>query len=239
MGREEQVEEREVLDSIFPEEITDISDTAYRISINLETPENDARGEEETEQPALILQVSYPPEYPDVAPDLEISSPPNAPKHPLLDIQEDRERLLEALQPTIEENLGMAMVFTLVSTLKESAELLMAERANAVQAAKEMEAAKAEEEENRKFQGTAVTPETFLEWRERFRKEMEEKEQREREEKEADEKRAKKAPVKEEKKLTGKQLWERGLAGKADYDEDDEDDEDAIPAAVEKIKITA
>lgn len=57
-----------------------------------------------------------------------------------------------------------------------------------------------------------------------------------REEKEADEKRAKKAPVKEEKKLTGKQLWERGLAGKADYDEDDED---AIPAAVEKIKITA
>jgi hypothetical protein len=83
----------------------------------------------------------------------------------------------------------MAMVFTLVSTLKESAELLMAERANAVQAAKEMEAAKAEEEENRKFQGTAVTPETFLEWREKFRKEMEEKEQREREEKEADEKR--------------------------------------------------
>ncbi|KAF4214957.1 hypothetical protein CNMCM8980_008814 [Aspergillus fumigatiaffinis] len=235
MGREDQVEEREVLDSIFPEEITDISDTAYRISINLDTPENDARDEEETEQPVLILQVSYPPEYPDVAPDLDISAPPNAPKHPLLDIQEDRDRLLEALQPTIEENLGMAMVFTLVSTLKESAELLMAERANAVQAAKEMEAAKAEEEENRKFQGTAVTPETFLEWREKFRKEMEEKEQREREEKEADEKRAKKALVKEEK-LTGKQLWERGLAGKADYDEDDED---AIPAAVEKMKITA
>jgi hypothetical protein len=64
---------------------------------------------------------------------------------------------------------------------------------------------------------------------------MEEKEQREREEKEADEKRAKKALVKDEK-LTGKQLWERGLAGKADYDEDDED---AIPAAVEKMKITA
>ncbi|GFF25407.1 RWD domain-containing protein C1393.09c [Aspergillus udagawae] len=235
MGREEQVEEREVLDSIFPEEITDISDTAYRISINLETPENDVRDEEETEQPVLILQVSYPPEYPDVAPDLDISTPPNAPKHPLLDIQEDRARLLEALQATIEENLGMAMVFTLVSTLKESAELLMAERANAVQALKEMEAAKAEEEENRKFQGTAVTPETFLEWRERFRKEMDEKEQKEREEKEADEKRPKKTPVKEEK-LTGKQLWERGLAGKADYDEDDED---AIPAAVEKMKITA
>lgn len=86
---------------------------------------------------------------------------------PRLDIQEDKAQLLEALQPTIEENMGMAMVFTLVSFLKESAELLMAERANAVQAQKEVEAAKAEEEENRKFQGTAVTPQSFLEWRER------------------------------------------------------------------------
>ncbi|EAW10639.1 RWD domain-containing protein [Aspergillus clavatus NRRL 1] len=235
MGREEQIEEREVLDSIFPDEITDVSDTSYRISITLDTPENDVQ-EEDAEQPVLILQVSYPPEYPDVAPDLDISAPPNAPKHPRLDIQEDRERLLEALQPTIEENLGMAMVFTLVSTLKDSAELLMSERANAVQAEKEMEAAKAEEEENRKFQGTAVTPQTFMEWREKFRKEMEGREQKEREEKEAEEKKFKKITAKEEKKLTGRQLWERGLAGKVDYDEDDED---AIPAAVEKMKIAA
>jgi hypothetical protein len=36
MGIEEQKEEREVLDSIFPEEIVDISDTEFRISIQLE-----------------------------------------------------------------------------------------------------------------------------------------------------------------------------------------------------------
>lgn len=128
----------------------------------------------------------------------------------------------------------MAMVFTLVSALKESAELLMAERANAAQAQKEMEAAKAEEEENRKFQGTAVTIQSFLEWREQFRKEMEEKEQREREEKEAEDKKGRKS-AREEKKLTGKQLWERGLAGKGDYDEEGED---ALPA-VEKMKISS
>ncbi|KAG2419434.1 hypothetical protein HFD88_004230 [Aspergillus terreus] len=233
MGREEQIEEREVLDSIFPEEITDISDTSYRISITLDPPENDV---EETEQPVLILQVTYPADYPDVAPDLDLSAPPNAPKHPRLDVQEDRERLLEALQPTIEENMGMAMVFTLVSTLKESAELLMAERVNAVHALKEMEAAKAEEEENRKFQGTAVTRETFLEWLEKFKQEMEDEERRQREEKEAEEKKARgKGPAKEEKKLTGKELWERGLAGKGDYDEDYED---AMPP-VEKMKIAA
>ena len=45
----------------------------------------------------------------------------------------------------------------------------------------------------------------------------------------------KKKTVKEEKKLTGRQLWERGLAGKGDYDEEDED---AMPA-VDKLKVTA
>lgn len=180
----------------------------------------------------ICLEVSYPEEYPDVAPELNISSPPNAPKHPRLDVQEDRERLLEALQPTIEETMGMAMVFTLVSTLKESAELLMAERANVVQAQKEMVAAQAEEEENRKFQGTPVNRETFLEWNARFQKEIQEEEQRQREEKEAEDK--KKRSSKEEKKLTGRQLWEQGLAGKGDYDEGDED---AMPA-VDKLKVT-
>lgn len=36
MGRDEQAEEREVLDSIFPDEITDVSATEYRVSIQLE-----------------------------------------------------------------------------------------------------------------------------------------------------------------------------------------------------------
>ncbi|CBF75704.1 hypothetical protein AN3646.2 [Aspergillus nidulans FGSC A4] len=236
MGREDQIEEREVLDSIFPEEITDVSDTSYRISITLDAPDNDEQSQE-AEPPILILQVTYPEEYPDVAPELDLTAPTNAPKHPRLDISEDRDRLLEALQPTIEENMGMAMVFTLVSALKESAELLMVERVNAVHAVQEMEAAKAEEEENRKFQGTAVNRETFLEWLDKFKKEMEEEVRKKREEKEAEEKKAnKKGPVKEEKKLTGKQLWERGLAGKADFDEEYEE---TMPAAVDKMKITA
>ncbi|KAL4787259.1 RWD-domain-containing protein [Aspergillus varians] len=234
MGREDQIEEREVLDSIFPEEITDVSDTAYRISITLDPPERD---EEEAEPPVLFLEVSYPEEYPDVAPELDITEPVDAPEHPRLNISGDRDRLLESLQPTIEENMGMAMVFTLVSALKESAELLMAERVRAVHALQEIEAAKVEEEENKRFRGTIVNRETFLAWLDDFKKEMEAEETKLREEKEAEEKKSnKKAPVKEEKKLTGRQLWERGLAGKADFDEEDED---GMSAAVEKIKITA
>lgn len=144
--------------------------------------------------------------------------------------------MMNALQPSIEENLGMAMIFTLVSTLKEEAENLIMERVAAERHALEEEIAAAEEEENRKFQGTLVNRERFLEWREKFRKEMVEEEQREREEKEAEEKK-KKPSAREEQKLSGRQLWERGLAGKGDYDE--EDGEEALPSeGVEKLQIS-
>ncbi|MCJ1366752.1 hypothetical protein MMC16_005882 [Acarospora aff. strigata] len=220
MGVEEQREEREVLESIFPDEITDISDTAYRISIALDVPQ---REEDDEELPTVVLQVNYPDAYPDKPPALDVSSPPNAPKYSHLDIQEDKARLLETLEPVVEENLGMAMVFTLVSTLKDAAELLISERQNAVQAIKDVEAAKAEEEENRKFHGTAVTRESFLTWRAKFRKDMEEEEQRIRDEKETEER--KKRGSKEEKKLSGRELWEKGLVGRV---EDDDDGADAL-----------
>jgi hypothetical protein len=125
----------------------------------------------------------------------------------------------------------MAMIFTLVSTLKDCAEQLIAERQSEIQAGKDREAAKVQEEEDRKFHGTAVTRESFLEWRDKFRREMAEEEERKREEKEAEDK--KKRVAKEEKKLTGKQLWEGGLAGKGEEEEEDED----VLEDVEKLKL--
>ena len=127
--------------------------------------------------------------------------------------------MLESLESTIEENLGMAMIFTLVTTLKDSAELLITERKQAIQALKDVEAAKAEAEENRKFEGEKVTRDSFSAWLIKFKKEAEEEARRKEVEKEEELK--KKRGPKEEKKLTGKQLWEKGLAGNA-ADEDDE-----------------
>ncbi|KAJ4338436.1 Protein gir2 [Didymella glomerata] len=233
MGVDDQKEEREVLESIFPEEITDVSETEFRISIQLEvTPgEGDPK---DLQSPTIILNVQYLPSYPDEAPRLDITQPPNAPKHPYLDIQDDKQRLLDSLSETIEENLGMAMIFTLVTVLKDSAELLISERQNAKQALADMEAAKAEEEENMKFQGEAVTRESFIRWREAFRKEMEDKKKKEEEEREAEDKK-KKGP-KEERKLTGKELWQQGLAkGGAD----DEDDDGIDVQAMKELKVSA
>lgn len=165
---------------------------------------------------------------------MDITSPPNAAKYPLLDVSEDKAQLLESLEPTIEESLGMAMVFTLVTALKEAAEALIVERQNQAQALRDAEAQKREDEENRRFRGTAVTRERFLEWRDRFRREMEEKERLLKEEEETEEKKKRGGKV-EEKKLSGKQLWERGLVGKVE----DEDLDGEVAAEVEKLKVAS
>lgn len=129
----------------------------------------------------------------------------------------------------------MAMIFTIVSTLKDSAEQLVAERQAAARHEHEQKLLALEREENKKFHGTPVNPETFKAWRETFRKEMEEVRAKEDEAEEAAEKkknRGKETVV----QLTGKQLWERGLAGKV---EDEEDDEDGLEEGVDKLKVEA
>jgi hypothetical protein len=221
MGKEEQQEEREVLDSIYPDEIQDISETEFRILVALDTNRHE---DDEVEDPTIILNVKYTDNYPDEAPVLDVTQPPNAPKHEHLDIQEDKTRLLDSLAPTIEDSLGMQMIFTLVSTLKEAAESLIAERQQAVQAQKDIESAKAEEEENRKFEGEKVTRESFIAWATSYKKEMEEEAARKLAEQEAEDK--KRRGPKEEKKLTGRQLWEQGLAGKIIDEDDDGEDVD-------------
>ena len=229
MGREDQKEEREVLESIFPEEITEVSETEFRVLIQLDVP---STSEEDPEPPVILLQVQYPEAYPDEAPRLDIHSPPNASRYPHFDVQDDKEQLLASLQSTIEENLGMAMIFALVTTLKDNAEQLIAERLGAIQAEKDKETARAEEEENRKFEGTKVTRETFLAWRDRFKKEIEDEKLRKEQERE-DELRKKR--IKEEKKMTGKELWEKGLAGKAG--EEEEEGEDAIDEEMQALRV--
>lgn len=131
----------------------------------------------------------------------------------------------------------MAMIFTLYSTLKEAAEQLIQDRRDAEAKIVEEVARAAEREENKKFHGTAVTPETFLKWREGFLREMEEQRVRDEEDRLAE---LKKAKIKEPVKLTGRQLWERGLVGKVEEDEDvDVDEEEGLADGVEQLKVEA
>lgn len=167
-------------------------------------------------------------------PHLDLLAPPNAQPNDHFSIGDDRDALLAGVEETIQENLGMAMVFTIVSAIKEAAEQLIQDRKDAAANAQEEALLAAEREENKKFHGTAVTPETFLKWRQGFIKEMEDKARQEEQERLAELKRAK---IKDPVKLTGKQLWQRGLAGNGD-EEGDEDD--GVPAEeVGKLTVAA
>lgn len=211
--------------------IVDISDVEFRISILIDAPNGD---DEKLEPPVILLQVKYPEAYPEEPPILDILAPPNAPAHPFFSVSADRAELLDGLNATIEENIGMAMIFTIVSTLKENAEQLILERQQTARDRHEQELLEAEREENKKFHGTPVTPETFKTWREQFLKEMEELRLKQEAEEEAAEKkknRGKDTVV----QLTGKQLWERGLIGKVEEDEEDYED-DSIPE-IGKLKV--
>lgn len=180
----------------------------------------------------MLLQVRYPEDYPEKPPHLDILSPATgAASHEHFSVADDREQLLAGLEETIQENLGMAMVFTIVSALKEAAEQLVQDRKDEAARAHDEAVLAAEREENKKFHGTPVTPETFLKWREGFLKEMEEQRLRDEEDRLAELKRAK---VKEPVRLTGKQLWLQGLVGKGD-----EEDDDVPVEAVEKLKVEA
>jgi hypothetical protein len=179
--------------------------------------------------------VRCPDEYPDKAPHLDILAPPNAPSHEFFSVGDDRDALLLGLQSTIEENLGMAMVFTLISTLKEEAEQLVLDRIAAKEKVNEEAVLAAERQENAKFHGEPVTKESFLKWRDGFLKEMEEQRRIEEEEKAAEAKRNK---IKEPARLTGRQLWEGGLADK-DVEDEDEDEDDVPVEGVQKLKVEA
>ena len=210
---------------------SDISDSEFRISVLLDITNDDG---DDSEPPTILLQVKYPPEYPDEPPILDLLSPPNAPNHPFFSLSSDKKILLDGLAETIDENMGIAMIFAIISILKDNAEQLVVERQAGERRVQEQKLAVLEEEENKKFHGTQVTPESFTSWREVFRKEMEETRIKEEEADELAEKkknRGKEAVV----LLTGRQLWERGLAGKNDEGEDD----DEVSEPLEKLKVEA
>lgn len=99
----------------------------------------------------------------------------------------------------------MAMIFSLATTLKESAETLLHDRAHAVEKEREDHLRKEEEKEMEKFRGTLVTRERFMEWVVKFKEETARKAAAEKEKEEAEEKgkRGGGGAVVKEKRLTG------------------------------------
>merc|ERR1712117_81417 len=107
-----------------------------------------------------------------------------------------RNGLREKVAEVAEENLGMAMVFTIVSEaiqwLGETQDRLKEEGDGRIKKIKD----EADAEEQRKLEGTKVTIESFLAWKAEFDREMREKKGKELEKQE-----------KKSKKKTGRELF--------------------------------
>ncbi|XP_056332221.1 RWD domain-containing protein 1 [Danio aesculapii] len=183
---EEQRNELEAIESIYPDSFTVLSEepTSFTITVTSDTGEN-----EETLE--LTLKFTYVEKYPDEPPLWEIFSQENLE-------DSDAEEILTLLKQQAEENLGMVMIFTLVTAVQEKLNEIIDQIKSRREEEKQRKQKEAEEAEKQAFQGTVVTIETFLSWKAKFEAEMTElKKKRQKEEEQSG-----------KKKLTGKQLFE-------------------------------
>ncbi|KAE8222661.1 hypothetical protein CF319_g4176 [Tilletia indica] len=155
-------DELEVLQSIYMEdELERLSDDVLSIRI---TPDvDDLTGEEREGAPTLAFRITYTPDYPDALPELEIETLEG-------DLDEEAaEELLKSVKEMGEADcLGMAMVFTLASQLREELTSHLRKRVQKVEDERQRTRDAEIEAEQQKFRGTAVTVERFTEWRKKF-----------------------------------------------------------------------
>ncbi|KAG1948056.1 RWD domain-containing protein 1 [Pimephales promelas] len=187
---EEQRNELEAIESIYPDSFTVLSEkpTSFTITVTSDAGEDDETVE-------VTLKFTYLEKYPDEPPLWEIFSQENLE-------DSDAEGILTLLKEQAEENLGMVMIFTLVTAVQEKLNEIVDQiksRREEEKERKEIKEREAEEAEKFAFQGTVVTIENFLSWKAKFEQEMMElKSKRQKEEEQAG-----------KAKLTGKQLFER------------------------------
>ncbi|KAH7547192.1 hypothetical protein FEM48_Zijuj01G0283400 [Ziziphus jujuba var. spinosa] len=201
---QEQEMEIEALEAILMDEFKgesglNTSNRCFQITLS---PQDDEADYESTTLPVQLgLIFAHTEKYPDEPPLLNVKS--------LRGIQaEDLRILKEKLQQEASENLGMAMIYTLVTSAKE----WLSERFGQDSSIEGAQAEEAAKEDIVVPHGEPVTVETFLAWRERFEAELALE-------------RAKLMPesaltAPKEKKLTGRQWFESGRAS-AVYDEED------------------
>uniref|UniRef100_A0A8V0YPV2 RWD domain-containing protein 1 n=1 Tax=Gallus gallus TaxID=9031 RepID=A0A8V0YPV2_CHICK len=197
---EEQRNELEALESIYPDSFTVLSEkpTTFTITVTSEAGENDETlgtclncSYWHQDDVQTTLKFTYREKYPDETPLYEIVSQENLEDN-------DVTGIINLLEQQAEENLGMVMIFTLVSAVQEKLNEIVDQIKTRREEEKKQKEREAEEEEKQRFHGTPVTIENFLNWKAKFDAELLE---------------IKRKKMKEEEqagknKLSGKQLFE-------------------------------
>ncbi|KAK9507256.1 hypothetical protein O3M35_007159 [Rhynocoris fuscipes] len=155
---EEQNNEIEALESIYCGELEIISTTPYHafaIPIKSDDYEEGISGIH------CRLRFDYTSLYPEEVPIIDIEDVENLEA-------EDMEELKDYLLKQAEENIGMVMIFTLVSAAQEWINIRSDDVRTQKVKREEEKKKREEEEERKKFEGTRVTVESFLAWKQNF-----------------------------------------------------------------------
>jgi len=210
--------ELEALEAIFLEDYTLLSENPRLVQLRLLPFPND---DDEENHVGVLMSFTLQPDYPDVAPKIELES--------LMGLTENQcLELLDNIVALANESLGMPMIFTLAESLKEwldannsdhtdeSMHAQMVARMDAEKKEKkDAENAKLEksmvessqEERRKRLDGTPVTTESYNIWLAGFIKEVNE---RKIQEKEIQTKGSKVINVAPDAHLTGRQCFEDG-----------------------------
>ncbi|XP_057319620.1 RWD domain-containing protein 1 [Microplitis mediator] len=161
--KSEQNEEIEALDSIYSGELQILeTEPHYKFILPIKSEEYEP---ETNNGLSCDLEFTYTSKYPEEPLEIRIENAENFE-------DDDEEKLLEHLGEQMQENLGMVMVFTLVSAAQEWLNVQW----DKIKLHRQEFAAKKlieeEEAERKRFEGTRVTVETFMKWKEKFDEEM-------------------------------------------------------------------
>lgn len=247
---EEQKQELEILESIYPDELTVLTPTRFQINILLDT--------ESKRRHAILLDVTYTEQYPETVPILNVlegtvdnedtesdeesddddnydDDDGQTLSKKLLTLVEtvkldrdDYSELLRKLNEEAEFNVGMPSIFSLASSLKDHAETAFMDKFNAKEKKIQDAIEAIEREEQKKFTGTKVTPASFEEWRLKFRKELG-----------IDKRLDERYASVHNGRLTGKQIFEQGLASGEELEDTTDGQEVDMSQLKKKLEETS
>lgn len=187
---EEQRSELEALEAIYMDDFEIVAENPFKFRLNIAAA--DAEG---SIAKAIVLHAELPPEYPDVVPLLRLEQKQGLNSSHVDSIQ-------QLINQEAEENVGMEMIFTLSSAVKDWLEELQQREESQNQENNEEVSSSADPSNDTKEttvrkrqEGILVTPETFAAWYSKF----------------SEERKASIPKNPDEDKPTGRQLFEQGL----------------------------
>jgi len=163
--KEEQTNEIEALESIYSEELEVINEEPYCFDVAVKGSNEDTRDLLKIILTADI-RFTYVDNYPDDIPLLEVRNTSDS-------LNEERcEKLYNILVEEATENVGMVMIFTLVSIAQETLLTFVDDIKQEHEEKVEMEREEQRKLDEIKYKGTPVTLENFVEWKKSFDEEM-------------------------------------------------------------------